>query len=88
MQGRNLNNEDAERCRRIWWTIYLLDHQMTSLVGVPVTMRESDIQARLPQYGDSDDKADILDVHIGLTRSMAQIVDSMPIGNSTMDKND
>lgn len=76
MQGQHLTTKVVERCRRIWWTIYVLDRQMTSLLGVPVTLRESDISAQFPEFAGSSDQVAIHNAHVSLSRVMALVVDS------------
>lgn len=78
MQGKDLDDSVVERCRKIWWTIYILDRQMTSLLGVPIALREDDISARLPSFSGSSYDATIYDIHVRLSKVMAQVVKSMP----------
>lgn len=76
MQGRNLNESDARRCRRIWWTIYVLDHRLTSLLGLPISMRESEVLTSRPDSDESTQRPEILDIHVCLSKIIAQIVES------------
>ena len=43
-----LPDDLIQRCRKIWWTIYVLDREMTSLMGLPQAVRDEDVQAPLP----------------------------------------
>lgn len=55
-----------ERCRKIWWTVYMLDSHMSALLGAPRTICERDISARLPTYDGSAHRTLALHVHIRL----------------------
>lgn len=77
MQGQSLGDAVVERCRKIWWTIYVLDRQMTSLLGVPIALREDDISAQLPGFSGSSSDVAICDIHVRLSRVMAQVVKSI-----------
>ncbi|KAK2595375.1 hypothetical protein QQS21_006911 [Conoideocrella luteorostrata] len=38
------------RCRKLWWTILVLDRQMTYLSGLPQSVRDEDVTAPLPDF--------------------------------------
>ena len=38
-----LGDRIVERSRRIWWTVYVLDREMTSLMGLPQSVHDDDI---------------------------------------------
>ncbi|KAF1951189.1 Zn(II)2Cys6 transcription factor [Byssothecium circinans] len=63
----------VERCRKVWWTIYILDRQMTSLMGLPLSIRDEDISCRLPTYPGSVQRAAALTMQIKLARIYAEI---------------
>lgn len=48
MQDQGLDETHVQRCRNLWWTVYILDRQMSSLMGVPLAVRDEDITASLP----------------------------------------
>lgn len=37
-----------ERCRNLWWTVYVLDRNFSSSMGVPTSIRDEDITTSLP----------------------------------------
>ncbi|KAG9769159.1 hypothetical protein KCU88_g6965, partial [Aureobasidium melanogenum] len=86
MQGKDLDDSVVERCRKIWWTIYILDRQMTSLLGVPIALREDDISARLPSFSGSSYDATIYDIHVRLSKVMAQVVKTVYGPEGRLDK--
>ncbi|KAJ8112456.1 hypothetical protein OPT61_g5177 [Boeremia exigua] len=56
----------VERCRKIWWTVYILDSHMSALMGAPRAIDERDISAQLPAFGSSMHRSRALHIHIKL----------------------
>jgi hypothetical protein len=66
-----------ERCREIWWTIYILDSHMSALMGVPQSLSEHDVTAQLPEFAtSSSSKSLALGIHIKLARATSSILQS------------
>jgi len=76
MSSRHLSDATIQRCRKIWWTAYVLDRQMSSLMGLPTSVRDEDISAPLPVFTDSPQKTITLDLHVKLSRVIADILNS------------
>ncbi|GFN19694.1 fungal specific transcription factor domain-containing protein [Aspergillus tubingensis] len=72
MPVTELGRHSVERCRKIWWTVYILDRHMTSIQGLPQSVDDRFIQARLPSPEGSENMTN-LDMHIKLCRSIADI---------------
>lgn len=66
----------VERCRKIWWTVYILDRQMSSIQGLPQSIDDRFVQAIPPSFSGSPEKARTLGMHIKLCRSIAEISSS------------
>jgi proline utilization trans-activator len=73
MPVTDLGEPLVQRCRKIWWTVYILDRQMTSLMGLPQNIRDDDITCRLPSFSGSAQRAAALDMQIKLARIFAEI---------------
>jgi proline utilization trans-activator len=76
MEHQSALDSALERPRRIWWTVLLLDRQMSSLMGVPLALRDEDIDARLPSFGSSVSKVRALELHVRMSSILAVIVTS------------
>ncbi|RGP73191.1 positive activator of transcription [Fusarium longipes] len=63
----------VERSRRIWWTVYVLDREMTSLMGLPQSVHDDDIHPALPHFGGSKQRVAALHMQIRLCRSIASV---------------
>jgi hypothetical protein len=77
MRSRHLSETVLERCREIWWTVYILDRQMTSLMGAPVGLSDDDISQCLPSFSGSPRKSLALNLHAKLAKATAVILQSM-----------
>lgn len=75
MQGHHLSEHMVERCKETWWTVYILDRQMTSLMGVPISISDDDVTAPLPFAGSARKKL-ALSLHIKLSKATAIILQS------------
>ena len=63
----------VQRARKVWWTVHLLDRQITSLQGVPLGLRDDDITAEVPAYKEMT-RVRALQIHIQLVRVYATIL--------------
>ncbi|KAH8672613.1 fungal-specific transcription factor domain-containing protein [Tricladium varicosporioides] len=77
MRAQGLEDKYVERCRKVWWTVYVLDRQMSSLMGVPLAIRDEDISASLPTFSGSPQKTLALEIHVKLSRVIAQILNTV-----------
>jgi hypothetical protein len=68
-----LGDHIVERSRRIWWTVYVLDREMTSLMGLPQSVHDDDIHPALPHFGGSTQRVAALHMQIRLCRSIASV---------------
>ena len=77
MPVENLGEPLVQRCRKIWWTVYILDRQMTSLMGIPQSIRDDDISCQLPDFVGSTQRAAALNMQIKLARIYGEMARSM-----------
>jgi proline utilization trans-activator len=77
MPIENLGEPLVQRCRKIWWTVYILDRQMTSLMGLPQSIQDEDITCQLPHFNGSSQRTAALNMQIKLSRVYAEIARSM-----------
>jgi proline utilization trans-activator len=73
MPVADLGHTLVQRCRKIWWTVYILDRQMTSLMGLPQNIQDDDITCQLPSFSDSAQRTAALEMQIKLARIYADI---------------
>ncbi|KAJ0306624.1 hypothetical protein COL516b_004417 [Colletotrichum fioriniae] len=63
----------VQRCRKIWWTVYVLDRQMTSLMGLPQSTLDEGVFCQLPSYPGSLHRTTALSMQIKFARIIAEI---------------
>ncbi|KAL3467055.1 hypothetical protein BJX64DRAFT_274107 [Aspergillus heterothallicus] len=73
MPVQQLGETTVQRCRKIWWTIYVLDRQMTSLMGLPQSIHDSQIHHQLPSFPGSPQKVVALGMQIRMCQIIAEI---------------
>ncbi|KAL6705524.1 hypothetical protein ACN47E_006641 [Coniothyrium glycines] len=73
MPIEHLGEPLVQRCRKIWWTVYILDRQMTSLMGLPQSIQDDDISCQLPYFHDLTQRPAALNMQIKLSRVYAEI---------------
>ncbi|ETS74138.1 hypothetical protein PFICI_14004 [Pestalotiopsis fici W106-1] len=73
MPVHHLGEALVQRCRKVWWTVHILDRQITSLMGNPQSIRDEAIHCSLPVFSGSPHRTSALDIHIKLVRIIAYI---------------
>ncbi|KAJ9653867.1 hypothetical protein H2201_009087, partial [Coniosporium apollinis] len=76
MPPGTFDTSQIERARHIWWTVYILDRELSSLMGLPVQIADENINASLPTL-QSSEQATALRLHIKLCRIVAQVVSTV-----------
>lgn len=74
---------EREHRIRVWWTVYVLDRMMSSKIGHPAMIQDTDVDVQLPSFDDlsQQDKADFYDPAYLLAQiSLARIVGNV-LGN-------
>lgn len=73
MPADHLGEALVQRCRKIWWTIYILDRQMTFLMGLPQSIQDDQLHHQLPSFVESPQRMAALSMQIKLCRIIAEI---------------
>lgn len=81
MEAHGLKEGFVQRCRNVWWTVYVLDRQMSSLMGLPLAIQDEDISAAIPTFPGSPQKTLAIKIHVKLSRVLSQILNSMSKSN-------
>ena len=72
MPVEDLGHNVVQRCGKIWWTIYILDREMTSLMGLPQSINDRYVQTQLPAFPDASETMS-LGMHIKLSQIIAEV---------------
>lgn len=73
MPVEELGQPLVERCRKIWWTVCVLDRQMTSLMGIPQTIRADEMTCQLPDFVEFPQRRAALQMQVKLSHVYADI---------------
>ncbi|KAG7109832.1 Proline utilization trans-activator like protein [Verticillium longisporum] len=79
MPPLELGDRYVERCRRAWWTVYILDREFTSLMGLPLTIQDDDVNYPLPKFDGQMQRMATLEMQVKLCRNIADINKSKSI---------
>lgn len=77
MRSPYLNKDYVERCRTVWWTIYVLERQIASLLGVPPGIAEESISTPFPELPGQTQKLIAMRIQVHLSQILAKIDQSM-----------
>ncbi|RFN53337.1 hypothetical protein FIE12Z_2401 [Fusarium flagelliforme] len=73
MQSSALDKSYVQRCRHMFWTIYILERQMGSLMGLPLSISDDVISARFPDFPGQPERLEALKIHVDFCRVLAKI---------------
>lgn len=68
----------AERCTNIFWTIYILDRNLSSTIGVPPSLHDADIRNVLPSPDSAPQRIAVLSLHVKFSRLISRILSGKP----------
>ncbi|KAJ5499316.1 hypothetical protein N7453_008367 [Penicillium expansum] len=71
------SDEESERYRSIWWTLYILDRRFSSLMGTPISINDADVTMGLPNSGILHQRCRTLGMHVRLSRIISNVLDSV-----------
>ncbi|KAF9770937.1 hypothetical protein IL306_011408 [Fusarium sp. DS 682] len=73
MQSDALDPAYVQRCRHMFWTLYILERQLISLLGLPLSIADETISARFPDFPGQPQKLEALKIHVDFCRVLAKI---------------
>ncbi|KAL0939637.1 uncharacterized protein CTRU02_206247 [Colletotrichum truncatum] len=72
-----LSENEANRLRCIWWTLYILDRKLSSLMGAPNSIQDSDITVQLPKPDPAINKYKALGIHVVVSQLLAKVLNTV-----------
>lgn len=69
----SLDQGYVHRCRRLWWTIYSLERQMSSLLGVPMAVADEFITTPYYKFPGDAQTTDALQIQVQLSQVLSLI---------------
>ncbi|CAG9998268.1 unnamed protein product [Clonostachys byssicola] len=78
--------ELSQRCKRLWWVLYVLDRRFSSLLGAPSSIRDDDVGMTLPWESNDTSMGAALSLSIQLSRVLATIMSTVYSTSEKLDK--
>ncbi|OJJ79766.1 putative C6 transcription factor [Aspergillus glaucus CBS 516.65] len=72
-----LGEKMVERCKNIWWTIYILDSRFSSLIGTPNSVSDEDITAMLWDLRNCSQEAAALTLHVKISQVVTRVLNTV-----------
>ncbi|KAJ5400087.1 hypothetical protein N7465_010576 [Penicillium sp. CMV-2018d] len=69
--------DSTERCRNLWWTVYILERNFTTSMGLPICLQDHDITASLPNTQSDIRKGVAISFLVKSSKIVAQTVDRL-----------
>ncbi|KAJ5774262.1 hypothetical protein N7457_009158 [Penicillium paradoxum] len=85
MPVESLGHDMVQRSSKIWWTVYILDREMTSLMGLPQSINDRYVQTQLPTFSDPSETMS-LGMHIKLSQIIAEINSTIYVINGRINR--
>ncbi|KZN86679.1 putative transcriptional regulatory protein [Penicillium chrysogenum] len=73
MHGICLDVDFVQRSRLVWWTVYVLERRMSSLLGVPMGISEESISALFPSASTLGQSSIALEMQVMLCQILAKV---------------
>lgn len=73
MRSLSLDQAYVLRCHRLWWTIYSLEHQMSSLLGVPMAVADEFISTPYYTFPNDAQTTNALQIQVQLSQVLSLI---------------
>lgn len=68
-----LEAEYVQRCQNLFWNVYILERQMSSLMGIPIGISEECISTPLPSISQETPKSAALHIRVKLSYILSEI---------------
>ncbi|KAF5627669.1 proline utilization trans-activator [Fusarium sp. NRRL 25303] len=73
MQPASVGDQLAQNGRLLWWTVYILDQRLSSLMGTTNGINDDDISAPAPQISENDIHTSALAIHVKISQLLGSI---------------
>lgn len=77
IEADRFGTTSVERIRRAWWTVFILDREMTAVAGLPQSIEIQDVYCQLPAFSSSVTRISALKMQLKLSQLIADINRSM-----------
>ncbi|GAA82994.1 Zn(II)2Cys6 transcription factor [Aspergillus luchuensis IFO 4308] len=67
----------VDRCRNLWWTLYIMDRHFSSSLGIPMIVHDSDVTALIDSPTQSCQRNAMLSLRVKLSRLLSTILGNL-----------
>ncbi len=71
-----LGAETVNRCRNLWWKLYIVDRHFSSSLGVPMSTPDNEMTTLFNTTGPEIEKESTLSLQVRLSRMLSHILTS------------
>jgi hypothetical protein len=73
----HLPQHQFEHRSKLWWTIYIIDRKLSSLVGVPTALHDEDIALPMPPMNGGRNQNSTFALHVELSSQLGQMLNGV-----------
>ena len=77
MHGTCFDEDYIQRSNLLWWTVYILERRMSSLLGLPLGIPEESISALCPSILIQSETSEAMEIQVRLCQILAKVDISM-----------
>ncbi|KAM0327639.1 hypothetical protein ACHAQA_005932 [Verticillium albo-atrum] len=74
---QELGARTVKRCRNLWWTLYIMDRQFSTSLGLPMSMQDGGITTHLSLPGENSQEDTALVLQVKLSQLLSHILSSI-----------
>lgn len=64
----------VKRCRNLWWTLYIMDRQFSTSLGLPMSIQDSGITTHLSVPGENSQEDTAVVLQVKLSQLLSHIL--------------
>lgn len=83
LQESTVGSRDVKRGRHIWWTVYALNQKLTSGMGTPNFLNDSEIKSPPPNPSPGDEDGTALSLHVKICQLLGLSIKRETVCKST-----
>ncbi|KAL3417228.1 hypothetical protein PVAG01_11228 [Phlyctema vagabunda] len=72
--AKRISLSEFEHRSKLWWTVYIVDRKLSSLVGVPSAVHDADIAVARPSMDGTKSKTLTFSLHVELSSQLGRIL--------------
>ncbi|KAH7378096.1 fungal-specific transcription factor domain-containing protein [Cadophora sp. MPI-SDFR-AT-0126] len=79
--AQRITREEFEHRTKLWWTVYVIERKLSSLVGVPPALHDEDIALSMPSIDPSQKSGLTMAFHIEISSQLGKILNETKLAS-------